>query len=57
MDFKYYEIEFDNGEKAFVEGTSYKTVVNLVYKLNNCRLTGRVYDEEAAFSTGYYIYF
>lgn len=56
MEYEYFEIEFDNGETAFIEEISLEKAREAAEKIGNCHLTGQVFDQDEAFAEGCDIY-
>ena len=56
MEFKYFEIEFEDGEYAYIEEENLEKAKAEAEKIGCCKLTGVVVDEDIAFYNEYDIY-
>ena len=56
MEFKYFEIEFEDGELAYIEEENLEKAKVAAEKIGSCKLTGVVVDEDIAFYNAYDIY-
>ena len=56
MEFKYFEIEFEDGEYAYIEEENLEKAKAAAKKIGDCKLTGVVVNEEIAFYNAYDIY-
>ena len=56
MEFKYFEIEFEDGELAYIEEENLEKAKAAAEQIGGCKLTGTVVDEETAFYNEYDIY-
>lgn len=56
MEFKYFEIEFEDGELAYIEEENLEEAKATAEKIGGCKLTGTIVDEETAFYNAYDIY-
>ena len=57
MEFKYFEIEFEDGEYAYIEEENLEKAKAAAKQIGGCKLTGSiVVDEEIAFYNAYDIY-
>ena len=56
MEFKYFEIEFEDGDYAYIEEENLEKAKAAAEKIDGCKLTGTIVDEETAFYNEYDIY-
>lgn len=56
MEFKYFEIEFEDGDYAYIEEENLEKAKAAAEKIGGCKLTGTIVDEDTAFYNEYDIY-
>ena len=56
MEFKYFEIKFEDGEYAYIEEENLEKAKVAAEQIGGCKLTGTVVDEDTAFYNEYDIY-
>lgn len=57
MEFKYFEIMFNNGKIAYIETIPLSKAEKITNDIGNCKLTGTVTDKANALYSGSDIYF